>query len=179
MLLRPTADTRFDVQALVLTTLQPTASKLMLNVESGDTGVLAERDCGCAIGAAGYRLHLHTIRSYEKLTSDGTNFLGGDLVRLVENVLPARFGGGPTDYQFVEDEQNGLPRVRLLVSPRVGAVDETAVLEHALAALADGGGWRQMMAGIWRDGTTLTVERAEPFSTPAAKIQAFHVLPRP
>ena len=179
LLQRQSADTRFDVQALLLTTLLPTAPKLMLNVEIGDTGVLSERDCGCPIGAAGYRMHLHTIRSYEKLTSDGMNFLGSDLVDVVEHVLPARFGGGPTDYQFVEDEQGGVPRVRLLVSPRVGDVDAAAVREAALASLSAGPGYRQMMAGIWRDGATLIVERAEPVATPAAKVQAFHVMPRP
>ena len=36
-----------------------------------------------------------------------------------------------------------------------------------------------MMAGIWRDGVTLTVERSEPLHTAAAKIPALHVLPRP
>jgi hypothetical protein len=177
--LRPTADGIVDVPALVLTSLDPTTPKLMLNVESGDTGVLAERDCGCAVGKAGYRLHLHTIRSYDKLTSEGTNFLGGELMRLVEDVLPARFGGSPTDYQFVEDEQNGLPRVRLFVSPRVGVVDDRAILEQALGGLGEGPGYRQMMAGIWRDGVTLTVERSEPFHTATAKIPALHVLSRP
>ena len=177
--LRPTADGIVDVPALVLTSLDPTTPKLMLNVESGDTGVLVEHDCGCAVGAAGYRLHLHTIRSYDKLTIEGTNFFGGELMRLVEDVLPARFGGSPTDYQFVEDEQDGLPRVRLFVSPRVGAVDDRAILEQALGGLAEGPGYRQMMAGIWRDGVTLTVERSEPFHTATAKIPALHVLSRP
>jgi hypothetical protein len=32
------------------------------------------------------------------------NFLGTDLLRLIDEVLPARFGGAPTDYQFVERE---------------------------------------------------------------------------
>lgn len=177
--LRPTADGIVDVPTLVLTSLDPTTPKLMLNVESGDTGVLVERECDCAVGAAGYRLHLHTIRSYDKLTSEGTNFFGGELIRLVEDVFPARFGGGPTDYQFVEDEQDGVPRVRLFVSPRVGAVDDRAILEQALGGLGEGPGYRQMMAGIWRDGVTLTVERSEPFHTAAAKIPALHVLPRP
>ena len=179
MFLRPTADGIVDVPALVLTSLDPTTPKLMLNVESGDTGVLVERDCGCAVGAAGYGLHLHTIRSYDKLTSEGTNFFGGAIIRLVEDVLPARFGGGPTDYQFVEDEHEGLPRVRLFVSPRVGAVDERELVDQALGGLGKGPGYRQMMAGIWRDGVTLTVERSEPFHTTAAKIPALHVLPRP
>ena len=178
ILRRPSVQQRVDVDALVLTSLDPTSPKLLLNVESGDTAVLEERDCGCVVGAAGLGLHLHTIRSYEKLTSDGTNFLGGDVIRLVEDDLPRRFGGGPTDYQLVEDEHGGLPRVRLLVSPRIGAVDERALLERTHAGLAEGPGYRRMMADIWRDGSTLTVERAEPISTRAGKIPAFHVLPR-
>jgi hypothetical protein len=36
-------------------------------------------------------------------------FLGHDLIRPVEEVLPAQFGGGPTDYQSVEVERGGLP----------------------------------------------------------------------
>ena len=48
------------------------------------------------------------------------NFLGADLIRLIEEVLPARFGGAPTDYQFVEREDaRGLPKVDLRVSPRI------------------------------------------------------------
>ena len=50
------------------------------------------------------------------------NFLGHDLIRLIEEVLPARFGGGPTDYQFVEDEdERGLPVVQLAGQPATGA----------------------------------------------------------
>ena len=52
--------------------------------------------------ALGYTTHIHTIRSWEKLTSEGMTFCGHDLIRLIEEVLPARFGGRPTDYQFVE-----------------------------------------------------------------------------
>jgi hypothetical protein len=178
LLLRPAAGRADGAQALVLTTVLPTAAKLLLNVESGDTGTLVQRDCGCPLGALGYRLHLHGIRSYEKLTSEGTNFRGPDVLRLVEEVLPARFGGGPTDYQLVEDEVDGLPRLRLLVSRRVGSVDENAVLDAALATLAEGPAYRRMMVDLWRDGSTLGVERGEPFETDAAKIPALYVLSR-
>jgi hypothetical protein len=40
-------------------------------------------------------------------------------------VLPARFGGNPTDYQFVERERHGLPKVSLVVSPHIGSLDQT------------------------------------------------------
>ena len=81
----------------------------MLNVESDDYGVLERRHCGCPLDAAGLDLHMHTIRSWEKLTSEGMTLGGADLIRLVEEILPARFGGAPTDWQLVEEEEEGLP----------------------------------------------------------------------
>ena len=48
-------------------------------------------------------------------------FLDVDVIRVLDEVLPGRFGGGPTDYQLIEEEtEDGRPRVRLLVHPRVG-----------------------------------------------------------
>ncbi|HVY54434.1 MAG TPA: hypothetical protein VHC46_01630, partial [Thermodesulfobacteriota bacterium] len=79
-----------DVGALVYTTILPSSPKLMLNVESDDYGVLEDRSCGCAVGEAGFTKHLSGIRSYEKLTSGGVTFLGTELLRLVEEVLPQR-----------------------------------------------------------------------------------------
>jgi hypothetical protein len=148
----------------------------MLNVESDDYGVLEERDCGCPIGALGLRLHLHTIRSYEKLTSEGMNFVGTELLTLIEQVLPGRFGGGPADYQLVESEVGGLPKVSLLVSPRVGAIDEVEVARTVLETLGSGPGYRDMMATLWRDGDTLRIERREPYETGQAKILPLQIV---
>src|SRR5207245_5670528 len=99
------------VQALQLTTLMAICPKLMLNVEVDDYGVLETRACGCPLGELGLGTHLRDIRSYEKLTGKGINFLGNDLITLVDEALPARFGGSPTDYQLVEKEVGGLPRL--------------------------------------------------------------------
>jgi hypothetical protein len=165
-----------SVPALLYTSLQPSAPKLLLNVESDDYGVLVERDCGCPVGALGLRLHLHTIRSYEKLTSEGMNFVGTELLALVEQVLPERFGGGPADYQLVEREVGGLPKVAIVVSPRVGDIDERAVVRAVLQTLGSGPAYRGMMAEIWRDGETVRVERREPHQTVAAKILPLHIM---
>jgi hypothetical protein len=94
---------------------------------SDDYADVVERRCACPLGALGHHTHFHNDRSHEKLSSEGMTFLGHDLIRLAEEVLPAQFGGGPTDYQFVEVERDGLPRVDLLVSPRLGELDERAV----------------------------------------------------
>jgi phenylacetate-coenzyme A ligase PaaK-like adenylate-forming protein len=165
-----------QIGSLLLTTLLSSSPKLMLNVECDDHGVLERRHCGCPVGEAGFDLHLHTIRSVEKLTSEGMNFLRDEILEVVEHVLPSRFGGSPTDYQVVEREVDGLPRVSIVVSPGVGALDEAQVIRVALDALGAGPGYRSMMAGIWAEGETLRVERREPYATSSAKILPLHVL---
>ena len=72
------------VPAFNLTTLLPMSSKVMLNVESDDFGVLEERDCGCPLWDLGLRLHVSRVRSYEKLNSEGMTFLGSDVITLLE-----------------------------------------------------------------------------------------------
>ncbi|MGE0450107.1 MAG: hypothetical protein AB7Q29_11060 [Vicinamibacterales bacterium] len=168
---------RDAVPGLWLTTLHGSLPRLMLNVEIGDWGVLERRRCGCIWDTLGYTEHLHTVRSYEKLTSEGMHFIGADLIALIEDVLPGRFGGTATDYQFVEEEDQGLTRVSLIVSPRVGPVSEPAILETVLATLASFNLGHRMMAGIWRQSHTLRVVRREPYATKTGKIHTLHVAP--
>ena len=164
-----------SVGALICTTLLPSCPKIMLNVESGDYGVLENRRCGCVFDELGFTTHLSEIYSYEKLTSAGVTFLGKELIALVEEILPARFGGCPTDYQFVEEERNGLPKVRLLVSPKVGEVDEAEVLAAALRTLRSCPGG-ELMADVWQTGRMLEVSRREPYTTGAFKVLPLHIL---
>jgi hypothetical protein len=164
-----------EVPALLFTTLARTSPKLLLNVESDDYGTLARRRCRCLAGELGLDLHLSGIRSYEKLTSEGMSFVGEELLEVVERVLPARFGGTPADYQLVEEEVDGLPKVGVVVSPRIGAVDERRVVDAVLETLSAGPGYRGMMAGLWRSGETLRVVRREPYATATAKILPLHV----
>lgn len=164
------------VGALLLTTILPSVPKLLLNVEIDDYGNLSERDCGCPLGDLGLGLHLDGIRSYEKLTSEGIQFLGSDLIALVDEVLPARFGGAPTDYQIVEEEEGGLPRVAVVASPDVGPLDEGDVVATVLAFLSghrDGG--TRLGSEVWRDGRTLRLVRRTPHATATNKVLALHV----
>ena len=163
------------VRANIYTTLLSTCPKFMLNVESDDYGILEQRQCGCLMGELGYDLHFHTIRSYEKLTSEGMNFLGSDLIRLVDEILPRRFGGYPTDYQFLETEENGLPIVNLVVSPRVGQIVEDEMVDVVIGSLNTFPGSSDDYAERWREGETLRVLRQEPYSTGASKVLALHV----
>jgi hypothetical protein len=157
--------------ALLVTSLRATAPLVLLNVCLGDQAVLGRRSCGCPLDRFGWTSHAHAIRSYEKLTAGGMTFLDTDLIRVLEDVLPARFGGGSTDYQLEESEgENGRPRLRLLVSPAVGAADPKAVAEAFLSAIAPGRGAERVMGLVWRDAGFLEVERRPPRGTSMGKI---------
>ena len=165
-----------SVNALLYTTLLPSCPKLMLNVESDDYGTFEKRDCGCLLGELGFMHHIDHIRSYDKITSEGMTFLGSELMALVEDLLPSRFGGNPTDYQFVEEEEGSLAKVSVVISPRVGDVEEGQVISTVLNRLRSFPGCKSMMADRWQAGQTLRVIRREPFATGAAKILPLHIL---
>jgi hypothetical protein len=169
------------VGALFYTTVLPACPKIMLNTESGDYAILEQRDCGCLLEHVGLRRHLHTIRSYEKLTSEGMSFLGSELIHLIEEALPARFGGDATSYQLVETEREAsLPTVDILVSPRLGAVDEEALRALVVRTLGSVSAGNRMMAERWQDAGTLRVVRREPYtSSVAMKVQPLHIARRP
>lgn len=170
----PSGSGSTSADELVLTSLHPSSPKLMLNVESGDHARLEERSCGCPFGALGYTTHASGIRSREKLTGEGVTFLGDELQRLIDEILPRRFGGTPLDYQLVETEQDGLTRVLIVASPRIGRIDEEALVCTVLESLRAGPGG-DVMTPLWRDGRTLQVARREPYTTPSAKILPLHV----
>jgi phenylacetate-coenzyme A ligase PaaK-like adenylate-forming protein len=170
------ANTGSSVPALLVSSLHTTARKVMINVEIGDYGVLERRDCGCRCGDLGLTLHLHGIRSFDKLTSEGMHFLGTDLVSLVEEALPRRFGGGVGDYQIVESEVDGLPSISVVVRPEVGEVDEDALVRLVLERLRSGASYKRMMTTFLEDGRTVGVVRRQPHVTPAAKVPPLHIV---
>jgi hypothetical protein len=177
---RAVGDSGPSVDAFLFTSLLPSAPKILLNVESGDYGVMERRRCGCLLGAAGLTTHLSRIRSFEKLSGEGLTwltFVQTDLLRLLEEVLPARFGGTSADYQAIEEEgDHGILRLLLIVSPRVGPVDEDSVRETFLQGLGrDGKAWHAY-AEMWRRAGTVHVKRQWPIPTKAGKILPFHLV---
>ena len=115
------------VDALLYTSLLPNAPRVSLNVESDDYGVLEERRCGCPLEALGLLTHVRGVRSFKKLTAEGVTLVGSDLERVIESVLPARFGGSALDYQLAEEEdEQGFTRIVIRVSPRLEIRDEAA-----------------------------------------------------
>ncbi len=165
------------IDALLLTALRPASPKVMLNTEIGDHAVMERRVCGCLFEELGYGQHLHTIRSFEKLTGAGVTFVGADIFHILEEVLPQRFGGTVTDYQLVETEDDrGLPRYHLLVSPDVGDLDERAVVVEFLKGLGKVRIQYRFMVNQWTDADVLRVVRRRPIPTGRGKMLPFHPL---
>jgi hypothetical protein len=166
----------FPENGLLITALHPRSPFVLLNVSMGDEAVLSPRSCGCPLEELGWHVHLHTIRSYEKLTSGGITFFGSDVIHVLEVVLPERFGGGPTDYQLLEEEgPGGVAAVKLLVSPSVGDVDFEQVRTAFLESLAANSAVNQVMIRLWKESDVLTVERRNPQQTRSGKVLHFHI----
>jgi hypothetical protein len=175
----PRAVGDIEVQAFLLTTLLPTAKRILLNVEIDDYGTSERSSCGCALEAYGFDRVLRHIRSFGKLTAEGVTLVGSEMEHILESVLPARFGGTPIDYQLMEEEDGaGLTRIVVIVSPRVGMIDESAVIETILGVLRDGSLGTAVGAALVSAAGTLRVRRAEPIVTARGKLLPLHLARR-
>ena len=173
---RPLADGR-TVDALLFTSLRSTARKVLLNTDIGDYGRLESRRCDCSFDALGYHTRLSRIRSLQKLTGEGMTILGSDLYPVLEVVLPRRFGGAIGDYQLVErHDEHGLPRYQLLVSPRVGEVDERALIRLLLDELRTIRPPYRFMLDQWSQTDALEVRREPPIVSDRGKVPPFRAL---
>ncbi|MGH7844070.1 MAG: hypothetical protein ACREQW_02700 [Candidatus Binatia bacterium] len=169
-------DNAVSVPAFYVTSLLKTAPKILINVENGDCGLIERSRCSCLFDRLGYSTHISKVRSFEKLTGEGVTFAGVDLGRIIEEVLPSRFGGHGVDYQVVEQEgDDGLPRLSLIASPTLGNIDEAEVLKCFLAELGKQTEAQKIMAEIWAQSSSLHVRRELPLATRAGKVFPFHV----
>jgi hypothetical protein len=170
---RQVGEPAVTVPALYFTSLSPAARKILLNAENGDYAVVESRSCGCPLEEHGFSVHLREIRSFGLLTSEGTMVLAGDMVRVLEEVLPARFGGSPIDYQMVEEEDDdGFTRLNLLVHPRVPIVDEAEVVRTVVHHLTG------LSRNLWTDAGTIRIRRAAPVTTARGKLVPLHLARR-
>lgn len=164
------------VDTLMFTTLSPATGKIAINVEIGDSGRLEERDCGCGLAALGLTTHLSEIRSFEKLSTEGTTFIRSRLVQILEETLPARFGGKPVDYQLVEEEiDDGATRLVLRIDPAVGPLDEEAARATLLGELRRGDPYSAFHVGLIERADAIVVQRRVPLATAAGKVLPFQL----
>jgi len=164
------------VNAFQFTSLLPTTPKILFNLEIGDYGELTTRKCNCYLGKIGLTDHFYNIRSFDKITSEGVTFLGVDLVRILDEILPSRFGGRSTDYQMVEEEDEyGQTRLSIVVSPSVGIVDEEALIHEIYNEIVRGNEGNRMMGNILAQARALRVIRSHPISTSVGKLLPLHI----
>ncbi len=165
-----------SVNAFLFTSLFQSAPKIMLNVENGDYGVLESRHCGCKIGDFGFTDHIHTIRSFDKLTGEGMTLVGTDIVNIIEKVLPEKYGGASTDYQVVEEEgDSGFTRLSIVISPDVGTISEDEVVATFLSEVNKGKSGQRMMAEIMSQSGSVRVKRMQPIITARGKLLPLQV----
>lgn len=160
--------------ALLFSSLRAAWPLVLLNVSLGDQATIERRDCGCPLGEAGWNVHVRDVRSFDKLKVASFALDPAALVKLLEQELPARFGGAPTDYQILEEDAEvvaGHQRIRLLVHPGVGPVDTRAVTEAFLNTTRASG---PLIDAIWRDPRWLSIERRAPHVSAGGKVYHVH-----
>jgi len=165
-----------QVNAFLFTPLLPSTPKILLNMESDDYGVVETHSCDCLFGQLGFNTHIHDIKSFAKLTGSGMTIVGTDLVRILEEVLPGKYGGVATDYQLLEEEdEQGQTHLSLIISPTVGTVDEDEVIATVLKELRRVPHPGKLTSGVWSKAKLLRVKRMYPISK-MGKVMTLHLM---
>jgi hypothetical protein len=167
--------TDVEVDALLFTTLLPFAPHVLINVEMDDSGVIEPAQCDCLFSRLGFTEQLRDISSFGKLTGQGITLVGTDMVSILEEVLPARLGGAPGDYQLVEHEGAMQTQLTLRVSPRAGISSPELVKECFLKEIRRCYGG-SLAARTWRHAEGVDVAIAEPLSSTTGKVLSLHLL---
>jgi len=167
--------TDVEVDSLLFTNLLPSAAYLFINAEMDDSGVVEPARCDCEFSRAGLTLEVRDIYSYGKLTGQGMTLLGTDIVRILEEALPSRFGGQAGDYQLVEAEGALQTQLTLRVSKGVALGSREDVRNFFLGEL------RKYQGGatasrIWGSSAALDVVHEEPLPTATGKVLSLHLL---
>jgi hypothetical protein len=166
-----------EIDALLVTGMRPAAPKVLINTELGDYGKIEQRPCGCLFGKSGCTTQLSAVRSFQKLTGEGMTVVGDDLLRILEQSLPKRFGGSMTDYQLQEcSGPDGLTRYTLFASPQLGRLDEDAVKTFFLGELQRMKSHYALMVEIWKGSGNFEVRRDYPRLTSRGKLKPYRVV---
>ena len=164
-----------DVDSLHVTSVLPFAPRVMINVEIGDTGVIEPATCDCELSRMGYRLQVRDIAAFGKICGQGGTIRAPEVVRLLEEGLPRRFGGRSGDYQLLEMEGKAQTEMVLRIHPRLGLAAPEEVLEYFLAEC------RSLYGGAlavlhWTQSNGMRVEVKEPVLARSGKFRAIRLL---
>ena len=101
------------------------------------------------------------------------------MVRILEEVLPGRFGGSALDYQLMEEEDDrGFTRLSIVVSPKVRLADERQIVDTVIEALGHGEADAVISKRMWEQAGTIQVKRMEPVWTKRGKLLPLHITQR-
>jgi hypothetical protein len=167
--------TDVEVNALLFTTLLPFAPHVLINADMDDGGIIEPARCDCLFARLGFTEQVRDIGSFGKLTGQGMTLVGTDMVRILEELLPARLGGAPGDYQLVEHEGATQTQLTLRVSPRAGVWCPEKVKECFLRETRRFYGGA-LAARTWGHAEGVDVVIAEPLSTRTGKVLSLHLL---
>jgi hypothetical protein len=171
---------RFPERALLITSLHPKAPFVLLNASMGDEAEMDVTPCGCPLGGIGWTVHLSRVRSFEKLTGAGMTFAASEVIHVLEEVLPQRFGGIPGDFQLVEQEtREGHAELQLLVNPDLGPLEPDHVARVFLESLGSSSIVNRLMGTALQNAAVIKVERRRPQLTRSGKVLHLHVQRRP
>ena len=103
-------------------------------------------------------------------------FHGTNLVRVLEEILPAKAGGRPGDYQLVECEgPRHATMLRLHISPRANVTDVDRVRELFLSHIrSEWGG--ALATRVWAHSGAVEAVVAEPYVTRTGKVHPIRLL---
>jgi hypothetical protein len=163
------------VPAFNITSLLESTPTIMLNLAVDDYGIVEQRHCGCELESLGWMTHLRDMRSYRKLTGEGVTMVGSEMLSIIENVLPALYGGTALDYQLLEQENDqGLTKLYIVISPRLEIVSEQAVVETVYQALRASNAQADAARSVWQQAGMLQIKRMEPIWTSRGKLMPLY-----
>ncbi|HUG82380.1 MAG TPA: hypothetical protein VML01_12000 [Bryobacterales bacterium] len=162
-----------QVESLQLTSLLPHSPYVLINCDMDDAGVLEDSPCDCTFGRVGFTRRIRDISSYGKLTGLGVTLVGTDVLRILEEDLPVRIGGAPSDYQLVQQEAGNQTELTLRVNPRLQvALDDVRELFLERLSKCYGG---VLATRVWKHTEAFRVISGVPIETKGGKTLPLHI----
>lgn len=160
-----------SAHGLLISTLSMHTGKVLFNTNLGDTGALSERTCTCGFGGLGFVQHLATVRSEQRYTLEGMTVMAADVSDAIGIAL--RDLHAPPDSSQVKrtTSPDGLERLTIVVSPQVGAIDESALVRAMYDALKRKGVSQSLAATLWEQASVLEIVREVPTLSKGSKLQ--------
>jgi phenylacetate-coenzyme A ligase PaaK-like adenylate-forming protein len=167
--------TDHTADVLYATSLLPFAPRLFINVELGDSGTIEPTSCDCGFSRLGLNVQVRDMAAISKVTAQGMTVGADELVQVLEEALPAKFGGRPGDYQIVETEAASQTEVILRIRPGVTSAPPEQVLQVFLdEARRLYGGSLSVLSWVHSNG--IRAEFAAPILAGTGKFRAIRLL---